>query len=241
MKRIILLLVVTLLLLVGCSNHLYENLGDDERYEIANKFYAEKKYKKAIAIYESIVNYKTSGVTSDAQLKLADAYYELKDFESARMEYQLMMKYSSNMADLEVAYYRIGVCFWETSEPASYTQDETNAAISSLIEYLDRYPTGKYRVESREIIKKAELKLIEKEYLNGYIYVKIPDYSSALIYFEDVLARGYTNEFDLKSAYYSAYIYHEQGNKDKAKSFLEYLKVSYPDSKLTRRIEKKIN
>jgi len=239
MKKLFLIIVI-IGLLVGCSNNLYEKKSESERFEIANSFFDKGKYRKAIPIYESIVSYKTSGITTNAQAKLAESYYRMKQYENARLEYQFLMRYSSNMADLEIAYFRIGECYWKTSEPASYTQDETTAAISSLEEYLTRYPTGKYRAEAIEIIKQAEFKLLEKTYLNGYTYYMLSDYPAALLYFSEVLAEGFSSEIDMKSAYYSAKIYYEQGNMERANSFKEYLKLSYPDEKLTKRIIKKL-
>lgn len=239
MKKIF-LLVVILGLLIGCSNNLYENKSETERFKIANNYFNQGKYRKAIPIFESIVSYKTSGITTNAQAKLAESYYLMGQYENARLEYQFLMRYSSNMSDLEIAYFRIGECFWKTSEPASYTQEETNAAISALEEYLTRYPTGKYRSEALEIIKQAELKLLEKAYLNGYTYYMLSDYPAALLYFSEVLATGSVSEIDMKSAYYSAKIYYEQGNMDRANSFKEYLKLSYPNEKETKKIIKKL-
>lgn len=239
MKKLVLLLVI-LVALIGCSNNLYEKLPDAERYEIANNYFNQGKYRKAIPIYESIVSYKTSGITSDAQAKLAECYYLLKQYENARLEYQFLMRYSSSLKDLEIAYFRIGECFWKSSEPASYTQDETEAAISALEEYLTRYPAGKYRFESLEIIKQAEAKLMEKTYLNGYTYFMMSDYPAAMLYFNEVLAQGSKSEIDMKSAYYSAIIFYEQKNFVRADSFKQYLELSYPDSKLTKKIAKKL-
>lgn len=236
------LLLLTLIfgLLIACSNNLYEKLPETERFEIAEKYFNKGKYRKAIPIYESIVSYKTSGITTDAQAKLAESYYLMEQYENARLEYQFLMRYSSNMNDLEIAYFRIGECFWKSSEPASYTQDETNSTISALEEYLVRYPTGKYRAEAIELIKKAEEKLLHKSYLNGYTYFMLSDYPAALLYFSEVLAVGDISEDDLKSAYYSAKIYYEQGNLERANSFKEYLRLSYPDEKLTKKIIKKL-
>ncbi len=228
-------------LLLACSNNLYENKSETERFKIADKFFQEGKYRKAIPIFESIVSYKSSGITTKAQAKLAESYYLMGQYENARLEYQFLMRYSSNMAELEIAYFRIGLCFWKTSEPASYTQEETNAAISSLEEYLTRYPAGQNRAEAIEIIKKAEFKLLEKTYLNGYTYYMLSDYPAALLYFSEVLATGSKSEIDMKSAYYSALIYREQENMERANSFKEYLRLSYPDEKLTKKIIKKLD
>jgi outer membrane protein assembly factor BamD len=238
-KTLILILLVGLLM--ACSNNLHENKSETERFKIANQYFQEGKYRKAIPIYESIVSFKTSDITTKAQANLAESYYLMGQYENARLEYQFLMRYSSNMEQLEIAYFRIGECFWKTSEPASYTQEETNAAIASLEEYLTRYPTGKYRSEAIEIIKQAELKLLEKTYLNGYTYYMLSDYPAALLYFSEVLATGSKSQLDLKSAYYSALIYREQGNMERANSFKEYLRLSYPDEKLTKKIIKKLD
>jgi outer membrane protein assembly factor BamD len=240
MKKILLLIAIVGLL-IGCSSNDFEKLSDIEKYKMANNYYEQGEYRKAIPIYESITRYVNSKYTVDAQEKLANCYYELEEYEDAKLQYQLMMRFSSDLKDLEIAYFRIGKCFWETSEPASYTQDETLSAISSLEEYLTRYPTGEHRLEAREIIKQAGVKLLEKTYLNGYLYYMLPDYPAALMYFSEVLAAGQENEYDAKSAYYSALIYHKQGLQDKATQYAEYLKAMYPDNKLSKKIDNKID
>ncbi len=237
----LLIILATLSVLIACSNNSYEKLSDIEKYDLANQYYEQGKYKKAIPVYESITRYVNSKYTLDAQEKLANSYYELEDYYDAKLQYQLMMRFSSDLNDLEIAYFRIGKCNWETSEPASYTQDETVATINSLNEYLTRYPGGKYRLEAIELIKKAQDKLVEKKYLNGYTYYKLPDYPAALMYFKEVLETGIQGEYEIQSAYYTALIYHKQGLNDEASKYVQYLKAMYPEHKLTKKIEDKLD
>ena len=80
---------------------------------------------------------------------------------------------------------------------------------------------------------------MEKDYLTGYLYYKMKDYSSALMYFDEIIALGNLDELEQKSLYYSAKLHLHQKNYDKATASYERLLNRYPASKEAKKLKNK--
>ena len=104
---------------------------------------------------------------------------------------------------------------------------------------MEKFPFHKNKSMAIEYIKKCQLKLLEKKFLNGYIYYKTYDYSSALMYFNEVTKLNNTNKTDKKCLYYSALIYLYRHDFTNSRDVLSKLKGKYKTSKETKEISKK--
>jgi outer membrane protein assembly factor BamD len=135
----------------------------------------------------------------------------------------------------------VGVCYYEESLKPSYTQEETVKAIDAFQIFLDKYPGDPLRSEALEYLQKAQHKLLEKNFLNGYIYYKMSDYSSALMYFDELIALGNHDNLEEQSLYYSARIYLNQRKKEDAQNIFKQMETNFPDSKLTAKIRHRIH
>lgn len=240
MKRL-LYFTLLLVILAGCSmNDARKGMTLEEKMTMADSFYAKKKYARAIQLYQNIVFEKQSAFTATAQMKIGDANYEMNKFVDARLAYEELIRMYPDFRDVKWAYYRVGVCFWEESLAAQYTQEETKKCIDALSVFLERYPSDELRQDALNYIQKAQYKLLEKHYYNGYIYYKMQDYSGALMYLKEIIDLGNVNHVDKMSLYYASLCYLKQSNWSEAKSTLQKMQTRYPDSKETKRIQKRV-
>ncbi len=236
-KHILSILIAMLLLISACSSTVMKNLPVEKKMQIANEFFDREKYHKAIPYYQNIVFEKNSVYTSEAQMKLADSYFEENRFAEARFEYQEMIRLFDDYDNISKAYFMIGVCWFNESLPAHYTQEETRKAIDAFETFLEKFPFDERKKDAIDYINECHYKLLEKKYNNGYTYYKMYDYSAALLYFDEIIELGNKDELDRLSLYYSALIHYKREDFQKAKQTTEKLSAKYPDSKETKKMQ----
>jgi len=224
-----------ILILAGCARNKVE-LSSDNKMAKADNLYARKKYARAALLYDDISFEKKSANSAIALMKLADCYFQINKFTDARLKYLQMTTSYPDYSDIETAYYRIGVSYFEESLPAQYDQTETAQSIEAFRIFAEKFPSSQYYLQAIEYIRKAQYKLIEKKYYNGYIYYKMKDYSSALMYFEDIINLGNTDELDRKALYYAVKISIKHNKQTEANDFWQRLRTRYPNSKETKRL-----
>ncbi|MCD4817898.1 MAG: outer membrane protein assembly factor BamD [Candidatus Cloacimonetes bacterium] len=241
MKKFFYIALLLIIFLVGCSRaKIMRAMTVEQKIEQADKYFAKRKYKVAAEYYSNIIYEKNSIFTPKAQMYLGDCYFHQNRFMDARFEYEELARLFPDYEEINRAYYMIGVCFFDESIPAHYTQGDTRNAIDAFSSFIEKFPKDPLLPEAEKYLKKCTYKLLKKDYLNGYAYYKIYDYSAALMYFEEIIALDLDDNLDKKSLYYSTLIYLKRKNIDKAKIIFTKLTRKYPDSKETFKAQKKI-
>lgn len=233
--------VLTVIVLSSCSsNRVLEYGTAEEAMKIADEYFNNGKYRKAIPYFQKIVNESSTILMAEAQMKLADSFFLKNDFIDARFEYEEFIRQFSDHPEVSKAFFQIGVCYYELSAAPHYDQEETYSAIDAFSEFLDRFPFDQRKNEAIDYINKCHIKLLEKKFWNGYAYYKISDYPSALMYFQEITRLNNINEIDMKSRFYSAVMYIVREDIENAEAVAETLFERYPDSKEAEKIGKKI-
>ncbi len=237
MKKIILFGIF--IILVGCSeNRLTKDMPVERKMEIGNEYFEKEKYHKAIPYFTDIAFERNSAYTAEAQLKLADCYFNQNKFMEARFEYEELIRLFHDHKEVSKAFFQIGVCYFNESLNPHYTQEETESAISAFETFVEKFPFDEKKKEAIDYIQECQYKLLEKKYYNGYAYYKLSDYSAALMYFDEITELGNIDEIDKMSLYYSAKIYITRKDKENAVSTAGRLTERYPGSKETEKINR---
>ncbi len=235
MKKLIIILFV-LTSMFACSRNNIRVQPIERKIQIADELYAKGKYNKAIDYYQDIVFEKRSVHTAKAQFYLAESYFNMKRYEDAIVEYKELIRLFSDYKDIDIAYFRIGKAYLEQSLSPQYTQIETLAAIDAFEEFLERFPFNEKKDQAIAYLNQANFKLLEKKFENGLIYYRLYDYSSALLYFSEIIELGNRNHLDLRSRYYACLIYIDRKDKDNAQNMLTTLQNHYSNTSEAKRI-----
>ncbi|MCK4696630.1 MAG: outer membrane protein assembly factor BamD, partial [Candidatus Cloacimonetes bacterium] len=236
MKKILFVSLI-LIVLIGCSkNQLTREMPVEDKMNIAEELFDQGKYHKAIPYYTNIVLDRNSIYTAKAQMKLGDCYFYQDNFLEARFEYEELIRLFKNYEDISKAYFNIGVCYFEESLSPHYTQEETEKAIISFETFIEKFPFDERIDEALDYLEKCEYKLLEKKYNNGYAYFKMYDYSSALLYFDEITALNIIDKIDKMSLFYSGRIYIARKDKANALLIVDKMNTRYPDYKETKKI-----
>lgn len=236
LKKLLYLAFITLVLSSCSQNKIAKNQSVEQKMQIANDYFNNGKYRKAIAYYEDITYERNSPLVSEAQMKLAESYFNQAKYLEARLEFQEIIRLYRNYDRINEAYYKIGICYFESSLNADYTQEETELSIDAFNTFLQKFPFDDYRSSAYEYLEKCNYKLLKKKYHNGYAYYKMSDYSAALYYFDEIIETNLKDEIDLNSLYFSAKIY--LFRKDNLNAEIVYSKMQrkYPNDKKTIKI-----
>lgn len=240
MKKIIPLLFVLTILFACSKNTTVPTETPEVKMEKADKLFKARKYARAYPLYQQVVFERNSAIAADAQMKLAESYFKLHKFAEAVVEYEQLIKLFPDYQGINLAYYQIGVCYMELSPNPQYTQEDTQKAIEAFQVFIDKFPNDPLRSKALDSLQKAQYKLLEKEYYNGYIYYKMADYSAALMYFNGIIDLANKDRLERMSLYYSAKIYIFRKNWLQAKQTFETLNRDFPDSKETRKIKSRL-
>lgn len=235
MRRIILTLLILIIALSACSRNKTQ-LSTEARLKAADELFTRGKYARAATIYDEISFERRSAATAYATLRQAESYFNINKFADARSKYEQFIGSFPDHEDVGTAYFKVAVCLFEESLPAQYDQDETIASIEAFKIFVDKFPNDARFSEALGYIRKAQYKLLEKKYLTGYIYYKMKDYSAALMYFDEIVALGNTDDLDRKALYYSAKLHLHQKNTEQAQKSYNALISRYAGTKEANRL-----
>jgi outer membrane protein assembly factor BamD len=235
----VLLTIALSLSFFGCSRHrARRTMTIEQKMNTGNQLFERGKYNHAAEYYLDVVFERSSIHTPQAQFMLAESYYNLSRYADAIYEYRELIRLFPDFRNISKAYFRIGESYYAQSLGPHYSQQETKQAIDAFEVFLDRFPFHEQKDEAISYIQEAQHKLLEKKFYNGYIYFKMFDYSSAMMYFDEILELGLVSDLDRDSLYYAALIYIERQDRDNTERVLQRMLNHYPESGETNRIDR---
>lgn len=236
-------IVVYALLLSSCGPKQFKvELDAEDRYQLAKRYLDKGNYSQAIAEFKKIIfDYPGSAIVDDAEFGLGEAYFYSKDYSLAVAEYGRLLSDFPQSEYADDAQYKIGLCYFHQSLPAELDQEYTYRAIEEFQKFLDDYPHSELADKARGKIFECRAKLAKKAFKNGQLYLKLKDYTAALIYLREVL-----NEYeDTKWAAWAQFeigeVYYRQERYGEAlEAFLKVVADYGDNERLSLKAEKRI-
>lgn len=147
------------------------------KLEAAKKFYAQKKYLKAIGLLENIApNFKGTDKSEEVLYLTAKANLDNKDYFYASGFFNTYTKTFPRGKFADECWYMIGYCAYKESPDARLDQSTTIEAIQAFDEYLQIFPTGERVADANIYLKELHEKLAYKAYLNAKLYFDLGNY-----------------------------------------------------------------
>lgn len=173
-----------LLLAAGCSgyNKLLKSQDKEQMYKAALDYFEKGKYDKTLQLFEEIAHYYQGTAREDTVLFLtADSHFRSKDYELSSMEFDDFRRRFGRSPFLEEAEYKYAMGYYYMSPPSTRDQTATYMAITSINEYLQRYPGSLKKQLCLVRVDELQNTLYDKSYINAKTYYKIGRYKSAVI------------------------------------------------------------
>jgi outer membrane protein assembly factor BamD len=189
-------LLITLLI-GGCgSSDVVQDLSADARFEIAKKKFDDGDYLEAISDFEIIrLQYPASGVADDAQFYIAESRFKRGEYLIAAEEYQALRRNYPSSSFGPEAQYKIGLSYYNVSPRSELDQRNSERAIDEFQTFIEYNPRHELVPDAEAKISELNDKLAKKQYDTALLYMKLEDYKSATIYFENVIERYHDSQY----------------------------------------------
>ena len=165
MRRLYPILFLLLFITSSCSEYqkVLKNEDVKVKYELAQKYYEQKDYKRALRLFEQIApKYVGKPQGERVMFFLADCYFKRKDFNTAGYQFERFLKsYPQSEKSIESAF--LGAkSYFELSPEYSLDQTDTDKALMKLQNFVNMYSDSEYFDEANTMAKELTTK---KEHL----------------------------------------------------------------------------
>lgn len=247
----ILVPLIVLLLSVGCGgyNKLLKSPNKELKYKSALDYYQKGDFDKALQLFEDVkVHYQGTAKEDTIMFYTADAHFQTRDYSSSSLEFDDFRRRFGRSPFLEQAEYKYAMGFYYMSPPANRDQSATYMAISTITEYMNRYPNSLKLQLCLVRIDELRHKLYDKSFQNAKTYYRIERYKSAVTALKNALNEYPENPhreemlyLTAKSCYELAHNSVEALQRDRYLNMMDayYTFVAeFPDSKYRRELDR---
>lgn len=190
MKKLCLFLVAAMLI-SGCS--LFE--GSREMEKTAEELAAEGSsafvagdYKDAVKAYTDLKDwYPFSRYAILAELKIADAFYLLKEYDEAILAYDTFEKLHPKNDAIPYVIFRTGLCWFDRIDTVDRDQTPAKNGMVQFQRLIDQFPESEYAEKAAEKIKICLENISGHELYVADFYFKTKKYKAALGRYEAIV------------------------------------------------------
>ncbi|MHC5202654.1 outer membrane protein assembly factor BamD [Myroides sp. LJL119] len=158
------------LALAGCSplQKALKSQDMELKKEVANDFYEQKKYRRAIRLYEQLETPMRGRPDAEQMFyNFAEATYQTKDYETAGPRFRNFAATYPRSEFKEEALLKEIKSGEHLSAVYSLDQYETYEVIAKLQKFIDLYPTSDYVFEANTMMSELNQKLEQKAFENA--------------------------------------------------------------------------
>jgi outer membrane protein assembly factor BamD len=150
--------------------------------------YEDGNYEAAAEVFQQIKDrYPYSEFSAEAELRIADALFEKKEYEEAYQAYSEFEKLHPTNDHIPYVVYQQGMCDFEQMTTIDRDQSHTLAAKEAFERLVKRFPRSPYAAKARNHIRKCLIFLAEYELYVGKFYYDRRQYQAAMDRFRYVL------------------------------------------------------
>jgi outer membrane protein assembly factor BamD len=198
MRPIAIVYLIILVVLTGCTSlrdsidkflGIEEGGTADELAWEGMDAYESGKYLKAITKFQKIKDfYPFSKYAILAELKIADAHYQRKEYEEAIFEYENFERLHPRNEAIPYVIYQIGRCYFDQIDTTDRDQTSARKALEAFQRLQKQFPEDQYARRSEEHISIALKSLAGHTYRIGVFYYKTKHYKAALHRFMSIIS-----------------------------------------------------
>lgn len=201
-KRIVIaigcLALVAMWSLAGCVGPKKEKTAAQLAAE-GQRYYKDESYNKAIKAFKRLKDwYPYSPHAQEAELKIADAHFHLKEYEEAIFGYTEYERLYPSDAKIPYVIYQIGRCYYDRMDGIDRDQTPALKALDTFRRLKSRFPDSRYTKTAKPMIDKCLKSLAGHEFYVGHFYYRAEHYKAALHRFMNVVTQypdvGYTQK-----------------------------------------------
>ena len=240
MKKLVLLSILTVVL-AGCAgtdNTVVADLPLTDIYTKAYDEFNDKNYEEAAAEFlKAETQYPSSPWAADALVMAAYSQYLDDDFAGALLATDRFMRFHPGHADVPYVMYLRGMCYYRQVSDVRREPGMSAYALQQFQTLAKRFPNSPYAKNAQNKI------LILKNYIAGKVMysarndMKKENWASAINRLQSVVTDAQQTVMTAEALYRLTECYTAIGLPQQANGFAEMLKLNFPDSEWTKKLQ----
>ncbi len=179
MRRFIPVLILAIVL--GSCNEYQKVLKNEDikpKYEMAQKFYEAKDFKRALRLFEQIApKYVGKPQGERVMFFLANSYFQRKDFNMAGYQFERFIKSYPKSDKLAEAAFLGATSYYKLSPKYSLDQTDTEKALLKLQNFINTYPDSEFFDEANKMAVELTTKKERKAFEIGKQFNKLGEFN----------------------------------------------------------------
>lgn len=191
MKIYPVLVLLLVSFLIGCRSE-FETIRSsnqpEKMYIAANRYFKNKEYDKAIALYDGVIQYyRGRQEAEDLFFNYAYAHYYQSDYILAATYFKNFAGTFANSPNKQEAEYMAAYSNYMMSPNYKLDQSYTTKAIEGMEQFINLYPGTERAEMANRLIDEMRQKLEKKSFEQGDLYFRIGQYQAAMTSFQNTL------------------------------------------------------
>ncbi len=230
-NRKLVLTPLLLSLLAACSSVPLDN-RPAALYKEGEEFYASQRYEDAIAQWKKVREaYASPELTTSAELKIADAYFDSERFIEATAAYEEFRKLHPTHEKAPYALYRIGLSNYNQITGLDTDQTPQKNAVIHFEDFLRRHPKSEYAGEVKDKLEATVTQQIQHEQYVARFYYRTEKFAATIKRLEELLAAQPKSPLHDETWYLIGAARLRSGTPEKAKEAFNRLSTVFPGSR----------
>ncbi len=196
--RQIISFIAALIVLSSCSEYQKVLKNDDvkAKYDMAEKFYEEKDFKRANRLFEQIApQYVGKPQGERVMFFLADTYFQREDYNMAGYQFERFVKSYPKSDKIAQASFLGAKSYYELSPKYSLDQTDTDKALLKLQNFINTYAESEYFAEANAMAKELTTKKERKAYEILKQYNKLGEFNYDMLKSAVASADNFVSDF----------------------------------------------
>lgn len=208
--------------------------GAEALFEEGMRYFNEKKYVRAIDNLTKVkTDYPFSPLLTDAELKIADAYYLNQQYPEAIAAFKEFQTLHASNENIPFVVYRLGQAHFDQVTSTDREQKNTEIAKGYFETVVTKYPQSPFAAPAKESLAKCIGYLAEYDFNVASFYFQQEKYPAARDRFEEIVRKYRGTPVAARSLFFLGESYRKEKNNVKAGLAYEALIAHYPESKFT--------
>ncbi len=186
MQRVSLIIAFILVLIAGVSCSKFRKIEKNPdwrvKYEASLVYYNKKDYYRASLLFDQILPIiRGMPEAEKVQFYLAYCQYYEKLYLLASEQFKSFYETYGRGILSEEARFMYAYALYKSSPGPNLDQSESIQAMTSMQEFLNRFPNSKFKEKAVDVIFTTQVKLEKKGFDNARQYVKMKSYKAAIV------------------------------------------------------------
>ena len=208
--------------------------GEEALFAEGSNYFKDKRYVRAIDSFTRLkADHPFSPLLTDAELKIADAYYLNQQYPEAINGFKEFQSLHPSNENIPFVVFRLGQAHFDQFTATDREQKNTETARGYFETVVTTYPQSPYAAQAKEKLVKCVEYLAEHDFDVASFYFKQEKYPAARDRFEEIVRKYRGSPAAAKSLFFLGESYRREKNNVKAGLAYEALIEHYPQSKFT--------